>query len=225
MNSSKTPKIVIGVGLAAVYAAGFAFFALSGARDNAIPQSASIAQTSTDAVSPTDNLPTSVDVFPEVVDEPAAMAAATEPVSVAQSKDVESSPKAEEADVRSRSKAPALASVTASPPVEEPAVEQSSAASEGTNSSSESADTAEEAPSSAVAESTPSGNDVQITAEVKSQIAAVAPAGAIEVTTTDGVVELTGSVPSEEVIGQALMAARNVPAVRDVDVSELTISN
>jgi hypothetical protein len=39
MNNSKTPKIVIGVGLVAVYATGMAVFALRGKHDNVIAQS------------------------------------------------------------------------------------------------------------------------------------------------------------------------------------------
>jgi osmotically-inducible protein OsmY len=60
---------------------------------------------------------------------------------------------------------------------------------------------------------------------VKSKIAAVAPEGAIDVTTKDGVVELAGSVPSQEVIDMARLVASNVADVRRVDVSGLMIGN
>lgn len=70
-----------------------------------------------------------------------------------------------------------------------------------------------------------SGNDSQITADVRAQIEAVAPTGSIDVSTNDGVVELTGSVPSEDEADRVWLAARNVPDVREVDVSALMISN
>ncbi len=69
------------------------------------------------------------------------------------------------------------------------------------------------------------GDDSQITADVKSKIAAVASAGAIDVTTKDGVVEPAGSVPSQEVIDMARLVASNVADVRRVDVSGLMIGN
>lgn len=70
-----------------------------------------------------------------------------------------------------------------------------------------------------------SGSDSQITAEVRTQIAAVAPASTIDVTTTDGAVELAGSVPSHEEANKVLMAARNVENVRSVDGSALMVGN
>ena len=82
-----------------------------------------------------------------------------------------------------------------------------------------------EAPLVAQASETPVDTDSQITAEVKSEVAAVDPGGNIDVATRDGVVALTGSVPSQDVIDKVRLVARNVPAVKDVDVSALMIGN
>lgn len=43
MNNSKTPKIVIGVGLAAVYAVGLSLLVLRGAHDNTVAQGVAVA--------------------------------------------------------------------------------------------------------------------------------------------------------------------------------------
>jgi osmotically-inducible protein OsmY len=228
MNNSKTPKIVVGVGLAAVYASGLAYFILRGAHDNVIAQSAptvSTPQIAADAVSPTGIAPASADLSTSAVEQPAAMVAAAAPVVAAAQKAQEPAATRGGSDVRSRSKEQALASVKTAPPAETTELAKASPTNEGASVVGEPANAAGDSSSSTQATSTPSGNDSQITADVKSEIAAVAPAGAIDVTTRDGVVELSGSVPSEEVINKALLAARNVADVRDVDVSALTISN
>jgi hyperosmotically inducible periplasmic protein len=214
MNNSKTPKIVVGVGLAAIYAAGFAYFALHGAQDNVIAPSASTAssaQVATPAVPPTDIVP-SADLPTNVVEQPVAAAA---PESLASAATVASAKPRVEFDARSRNKEQALGTLATAQPAETAEPQKSNSSSEGSS----------EVVQASAPPSAPSGNDSQITADVKSKIAEVAPAVAIDVTTKDGVVELTGSVPSEEVIDKARLAARNVADVRDVDVSALTISN
>lgn len=69
------------------------------------------------------------------------------------------------------------------------------------------------------------GSDSQITAEVKSQIAAAAPNSNVNVMTTGGVVALAGSVPNQDVAEQAKQAALRVAGVTRVDASGLTVSN
>jgi hypothetical protein len=86
-------------------------------------------------------------------------------------------------------------------------------------------DPASEVAAAAPMATAPAGDDSQITADVKAEIAAITAPGTIEVTTTNGVVELTGSVPTQEDVEKVRMAAGNVPAVRDVDVSALMVSN
>jgi hyperosmotically inducible protein len=71
----------------------------------------------------------------------------------------------------------------------------------------------------------PVASDSQITAHVKSEIATAAPNSTVEVTTTNGVVALAGSVPSKDAIVQAQEAAQRVAGVKYVDSSALVISN
>lgn len=76
----------------------------------------------------------------------------------------------------------------------------------------------------AQAAATNAGSDSQITASVKSEIATAAPDSNVDVTTNNGVVALAGSVPSEDAVDQARQAAQQVPGVKDVDASALTVS-
>jgi hyperosmotically inducible protein len=71
----------------------------------------------------------------------------------------------------------------------------------------------------------PAAADSQITASVKSEIATAAPNSAVDVTTTNGVVALAGSVSSQDAADQATQAAQRVPGVQHVDASALTVSN
>lgn len=76
----------------------------------------------------------------------------------------------------------------------------------------------------AVAGNEPVASDRQITADVKSHIAVVEPNNNVDVTTTNGVVALAGSAPSQDALDQAKLAAFRVAGVKDVDVSSLKIS-
>jgi hyperosmotically inducible protein len=60
---------------------------------------------------------------------------------------------------------------------------------------------------------------------VKSEIATAAPNSHVDVTTTNGVVSLAGSVPSQDAVDQARTAAQRVAGVKHVDASALTVSN
>jgi hyperosmotically inducible protein len=68
-------------------------------------------------------------------------------------------------------------------------------------------------------------SDSQITAYVKSEIATAAPNSNVDVKTTNGVVALAGSVPSQDAIDQARQAAQRVAGVKFVDASALMVSN
>ena len=90
------------------------------------------------------------------------------------------------------------------------------------------AQTGQEAAMSANAGATgsePVASDSQITASVKSEVATAAPISDLNVTTTNGVVALAGSVPSEDAVDQARQAALRVAGVKQVDASGLTVSN
>ncbi|MGC1459613.1 MAG: BON domain-containing protein [Steroidobacteraceae bacterium] len=68
-------------------------------------------------------------------------------------------------------------------------------------------------------------SDSRISADVKSQIASATPNSTVNVTTTDGTVALTGSVPSQDAVDQAKQAALRVPGVKTVDTSGLLVNN
>ena len=67
--------------------------------------------------------------------------------------------------------------------------------------------------------------DGQITAQVRSLVANLAPGGNIDVKSTSGIVALTGSVPSQDVAEQARQAAQQVAGVKQVDTSALLVAN
>lgn len=71
----------------------------------------------------------------------------------------------------------------------------------------------------------PVASDSQITADVKSELATAAPNGNVDVTTTNGVVALAGSVSSQDAIDQARQAAQRVAGVKQVDASALKVNN
>jgi hyperosmotically inducible protein len=71
----------------------------------------------------------------------------------------------------------------------------------------------------------PVASDSQITAAVKSEIASAAPGSNVDVTASNGIVMLAGSVPSQENVDQAKQAAQQVPGVKHVDASGLMVSN
>jgi hyperosmotically inducible protein len=77
----------------------------------------------------------------------------------------------------------------------------------------------------AATSSEPVASDSQITAYVKSEIATAAPKSNVNVTTTNGIVALAGSVASQDAVDQARQAAQRVAGVRQVDASALTVSN
>ena len=232
MDNSKTPKIVVGIGLAAVYS-GLAFYFLRDTPSGNIAPSAMTAppiEIAAAPVPPPTVAPSSTDISPSVTEQsaavteapaPAVSPAATSPTAAAaQAARVEANRQGrDQAIVREQFRsttppavAPETAAVAPSPTTE--------IAEAGGQPASPAADVPQsaQAPAAVV-------NDSQITAEVKEQIAAVAPASTIDVTTTDGVVELSGSVPSQEEITKVSVAARSVENVKAVDISALMVSN
>lgn len=236
MNNSMTPKIVVGAVLVAAYATGFTLLmrdkndayvvqdpgvAVTGQMDSGVVPSPALASTATglstsvpaDPAAFAEEAPVPAASAPEL---PAPQAPATvkSPVTPApQAKVVEPQPKPQPRQTEQAVQGTDIAQPG-------PASELASVASEPS-----SVDLAAEAAPPAPVASPSAGFDSQITADVKAEIAVVAPTGSIEVTTTDGVVELTGSVHSQEEVEKVRMAASNVPAVREVDVSALMVSN
>lgn len=195
MNESKTPKILVGAGLVAVYAS-VAFYLLRDTPDSNIAQLATTAPTVPMAavpVPPPAMDPAFTDASTSVVEQPAVVTEAPAPATRATADVVEApAPKPEPVQAKAQGG-------------EQPVAGKQEAASEPITASA--------------------GNDSQITADVKTQIAAASPASSIEVTTTDGVVELSGSVPSQEEINKVSLVARSVAHVRGVDASALMVSN
>lgn len=258
MNDSKTPKIVVGVGLVAAYSA-IAFYLMRDkpvvtvAQDEATAQVAG-APIPAPAIAPslTDDLSAGVDEQPAIAtDAPVPAVPAPVAASPAASAPAVPSPAARATARSAAAPAPRTApTAPRAPASEETAREEAtvteetgiSAASDAAPASTagdissptvaiadagdESAAPAGETPISPPAAAAPSSaTDGQITTDVKTQIAAVAPASTINVTTTDGVVELSGSVPSQEAIEKVTQAARTVAHVRAVDSSALMVSN
>lgn len=67
--------------------------------------------------------------------------------------------------------------------------------------------------------------DRQITVAVKSEIDTAAPHSNVEVTTVNGVVALTGSVPTQDAVELTRLAAERVAGVKAVDSSALVVGN
>lgn len=222
MNSNSTPKIVVGIGLAAVFGVAVSIFALQAkheselarnapppaltapsdqnASDFTAPTPSTAAQTSADQAAPTISLPPAA---PAGIAPTAAPPAPPTPPTTNNSTNggvdrhlARTRNSASTSDTRVASAAPAGATA-------EPATDVSPAA-----TSSE-----------------PVASDSQITAAVKSEIASTAPSGNVDVTTTNGTVVLAGSVPSQDNVDQASQAARSIPGVKHVDASALTVSN
>jgi hypothetical protein len=127
-NNSKTPKIVVGVGLAAIYGTILAFNIPRGGNDNVAQNApvAPVAQNQTE-LAPPPSLPPPVDAAapaeasPSVAQEPAAPAAATPSVAKAAPKVVERpAPRSKPAEVAPTAEQP-LANVAPASPAPETA--------------------------------------------------------------------------------------------------------
>ena len=81
------------------------------------------------------------------------------------------------------------------------------------------------APANPAATPNAGDSDNRITSDVKTQVAAAAPNSNVNVTTTNGVVALAGSVPNQDAANQAKQAAMRVEGVKTVDTSGLLVNN
>jgi hypothetical protein len=179
MNNSKTPKIVVGVGLAAIYATALAAFMPRGTDDI-------VAAENTSAVVPTQYapepaplpaiVPASADTLTTVAEQSAGTATAIAPVASTPAKAADASPSRRDSEVRSQGKDQSVVSMATAAPTNEREVEKPTPASED-----DSAD-----------------QDSETTVDIKSQTADVVPDGNIDATANSGPVEQTGSVSSEE---------------------------
>jgi hyperosmotically inducible protein len=260
MNSNPTSRIVIGVGLLAVFGVGVSVFAMRAKQQSEVARNAPVPaavapaeQSATDAAvlaqSPpvqgqTDQAATSASV-------PPAAPSATAPAPVAQNTPAASdesrgtkSKSADRADrhvARTRNSADNSGTRVASAGSVTSTVEdRAPTASSSDNTSSAPTGAAADAPVRAqIATEAASGagagagattndavaSDSQITNDVKSEIATAAPSSNVDVTTTNGVVALAGSAPSQDAVDQARQAAQRVAGVKHVDASAMTVSN
>jgi|HubBroStandDraft_1064217.scaffolds.fasta_scaffold30484_2 hypothetical protein len=260
MNTSPTSRIVVGIGLAAVFGVGVSLFVIKAKHDEqtarnapppsaqklgpdsnatqpdsqaqagAPPPAASGGAAPADSSAPAAPAPTVAAAIPP----PAPPATAPQSQEQAQGnvaksdtgstrhRSTKSGAKSGNDD-SSNTRVASARSAPSSPP---------SAPSESSPSSESSApapapSSAEAAPAAAseASEQTAAIPDSQITEKVKSQIAAVDPGSNVAVTTSNGVVALTGSVPNQGAAEQAREAARLVAGVKQVDASALTVIN
>jgi len=234
MNTSKTPKIVVGVGLVAIYATAAAFFMPHSGHDSVVAQNppSAIPAPIANSVAPLPVIPQSAGT-PAPQDALTSQASSPAPAPAPKAPDLTTAARAPETprprvavEPAPRAEEVPAARVAAVTPAARSDAEESNLGNSGGDAVSEPAVTADAVDAKPVpAADAPAGKDSQITADVKSRVAAVAPGGAIDVTTRDGVVELAGSVPSQDVLEKARLAASNVRDVRGVDASALTVSD
>lgn len=246
MNSNSTPKIVVGIGLAVVFGVGVSVFAVRAKHESELARSVPAAalaapsdQNATDASAPaasaapqtpSDQAAPGSSAAPEASSQAPPALAPAPPISSNPGKDAErhvarthdgastSGTRVASAESASNSLTPVPSSTdaTSSAPTGASADAQPAAAQVGQEGAS--------GAGPAAASSEPVASDSQITAAVKFALAAAAP-GSIDVTTTNGVVALAGSVPSQDNVEQARQAAQRVAGVKHVDASALVVSN
>lgn len=230
MNSNSTPKIVVGIGLAVVFGVGVSVFTVRAKHESELARNAPAPALA----------PPSDQAAPS--DQSAAGATASAPGGAAQTPIDQTSPASS-----APAAAPPIVAPSAVAPAPPAAPTTSTSAKEGTdrhpartrtgsNTSTTRVASAEGVSNSvtpdaatgagpAVTSSEPVASDSQITAAVKSEIASAAPGSNVDVTTTNGIVALAGSVPSQDNVDQARQAAERIPGVKHVDTSALTVGN
>jgi hypothetical protein len=179
MNNSKTPKIVVGVALAAIYATALAAFMPRGTDDIVAAENSSAVVPTRFAPEPAplpDIVPPSADTLASGAEQSAGTTAAVVPMASATAKTAEASSSRRDSEVRSQAKEQSVAGMATAAPTNEREVEKPTPASEDNSAE----------------------RDSEITADVKSQTPDGVPDGNADVTANSGAVEQTGSVSSEE---------------------------
>jgi hyperosmotically inducible protein len=246
MNSIPIHKIAIGAAVVAVFGVGISVIAVDAKHDSQVarnvpatsPDQSAIGGTDATAPAPAtpEQLPADSNASLSAPPAPTAAAAVIAPApgnsatgkvantsngsdrnASARNSEATSNIRVASAARSNNNSAPASVSSLSEPPTSATADTQPAALQMG-----------QEAATSAIPNATsnePVASDSQITTDVKSQLAMAAPNSNVGVTTTNGVVELAGSVPSQDAVEQARQAARGVAGVKFVDVSALTVSN
>ena len=177
MKNSKTPKIVVGVGLAAIYAAAMAAFIPRDGHNNVAAQNTSAAPAAQVApeLAPPPAIP-SADTSTIAAEQSAVTAAAAAPVASVTAKTLEAPPARREVEAKSQVKEQPVASVASASPKSEGGFEEPSTAIKGNSA----------------------GDNTVITEDVKAQTAAVAADATSAVITDSPAVELARSESTQE---------------------------
>ena len=235
-TSNVTSRIVVGLGLAVVFAVGLFIFAtqtrqppvMQTALNSAPPPAAD--PSTAGATTPAPDLATP---SPEPASPPSAPPAAAAPV-------VSDAPLAAETKP-AKAKKPARANREPSKPTDDATIPANAIAAVTSPDATpvtatpapttpavdvpEGAAAVAAAPAASAPATAPVATDSQITASVKAELAAVAPESKVDVTTNEGVVSLIGQVASVDTIALARQAAERVPGVRAIDTAAMTVSN
>jgi hyperosmotically inducible periplasmic protein len=257
MNSNSTPKIVVGIGLAAVFGVGVSMFAVrakqeseiartappaavaaapsdQNAADATAPAAAAAAQTPVDQAATAPSAPATAPVAAvPAPSTPSAAVAASDQSDSDKSKGHSDRHVARTRDSANTRVASAAGSNTRSADMTVTSAQQAAVVAPSgdttlsdTTSSAPAGASADTQPAPAqTAQQAPAASDSQITADVKTEIATAAPDSNVIVTTTNGVVALAGSAPSQNAAEQAKQAAQRVAGAGHVDASGLTVMN
>jgi osmotically-inducible protein OsmY len=233
MNSNSTHKIVVGIALAAVFGVGVSVFAVRAKHDSDVAGNAAApAQAALTDQSATDGAAPAQSAAVQAPTDQTAPASSAPPVAQPEGAPASDEPrpiKSKASDRADRHVATARSSGDMSGTRVASADTTSSAPGGATADAKQApAQTAQEAERGVGPTATnnePVASDNQITAAVKSEIATAAPNSDVNVTTTNGVVVLAGSVPSQNAVDQARQAAQRVPGVKQLDASALVVSN
>lgn len=179
MNESRTPKIVVGVALAALYATGLAYVTVRGTQDKVVAQTPIAAE----PILPPAVGSTSADALASVAEQPAvvAAAAASIPGAAVSKTPAASSTRGASAEAPLRDHVPMIAGVATVSRTEEIDFGESNPTSEGADARNTPANSAADT-QSVQAESESSGSATQRISDAQSQVAAVTPASASDAT-------------------------------------------
>jgi hyperosmotically inducible periplasmic protein len=221
MNSNSTPKIVVGIGLAAVFGVGVSIFAVRAQQESEIARAtppAAVAaqsdQSAADTTAPAQGAPAQA---PPDQSTPAPSAQDSAPTTAVMPAPTPAAiALGDHADRAERRAARTPSSVDMS-------VSRVASANNGASDSSDSVTNGQQA--AVASPGARPASDSQITADVKTEIATAAPDSNVIVTTNNGVVALAGSAPSQTEAEQAKQAAQRVAGIGHVDASGLMVIN
>jgi len=235
-ESNNSSRIIIGVGMAVVFGGGVALFATRAHHETEVARVVAASPAAQTPLGPTSPDQTATDpasnTAPATPDQaasaqtPAAPAIAEPAPPVSTPAPVAPAPVAKADRHVAKSRANTDSSSTSTRVA---SASSNSTSSNSAPSSSESTPSSDSAPAANTQEasttSAPAVTDSQITSEVKSKIASNSPGTTVDVTTTNGMVALAGSVPNADAVAQVKQVAEQVRDVKGVDTSGLIVSN